>query len=69
VSSLPAVVFEDGKFQAADWSTSAIADPAQNGPTHAEDRSATGGLPGAFHHMVHKRTAGPSSLRVFNTKA
>jgi hypothetical protein len=69
VSSVPAVVFEDGDFQPADWSSSAIAEPAQNGPTHTEDRSASGGLPGAFRHMVHNMTAGPSSLRVFNTKA
>jgi len=69
VSSQPAVVFEDGDFPDSDWSTSAIADPAQNGPTHTEDRSATGGLPDAFRHMVHTMTAGPSSLRVFNAKA
>jgi hypothetical protein len=69
VSSQPPVFFEDGDFQTTDWSASAIADPAQNGPTHSEDRSATGGLPGAFRHMVHSLTAGPSSLRVFNTKA
>jgi hypothetical protein len=69
VSSRPAVVFEDGDFQAGDWSVIAITDPALNGPTHTEDRSATGGLPGAFRHMVHTLTAGPSSLRVFNTKA
>jgi hypothetical protein len=69
VSSLPAVVFSDGEFDPADWSASAIANPALTGPTHSEDRSATGGLPGAFRHMVHTMTAGPSSLRVFNTKA
>lgn len=69
VSSMPAVVFTDGEFDPADWSASAIADPAQNGPTHTEDRSASGGLPGAFRHMVHTMTAGPSSLRVFNAKA
>jgi hypothetical protein len=69
VSSMPAVVFADGEFDPADWSASAMADPALNGPTHSEDRSASGGLPGAFRHMVHTMTAGPSSLRVFNTKA
>lgn len=69
VSSMPAVVFADGEFDLADWSASAVADPAQNGPTHTEDRSATGGLPDAFRRMVHTMTAGPSSLRVFNTKA
>ena len=69
VSSMPAVVFADGEFDPTDWSASAIADPTQNGPTHSEDRSPTGGLPGAFRHMVHTMTAGPSSLRVFNSKA
>jgi hypothetical protein len=69
VSSQPPIFFEDGDFQATDWSAIAIADPAQNGPTHSEDRGASGGLPGAFRHMVHTLTAGPSSLRVFNTKA
>jgi hypothetical protein len=69
VSSQAAVLIEDGDFQVTGWSVSAIADPAQNGPTHSEDRSASGGLPGAFRHMVHTLTAGPSSLRVFNTQA
>ena len=69
VSSMPAVAFADGEFDPADWSSSAIADPPENGPMHSEERSATGGVPGAFRHMVHTMTAGPSSLRVFNTKA
>jgi len=68
VSSMPAVVFADGEFDPTDWSASAIADPALDGPTHTEDRSATGGLPGAFRRMVHTMTIGPSSLRVFNDK-
>ncbi len=69
VSSMPAIAFSDGEFDPADWSASAIAAPTLGGPTHNEDRRATGGLPGAFRHMVHTMTAGPSSLRVFNTKA
>jgi hypothetical protein len=69
VSSLPAVVVQDGEFQAADWNTSAFVSPSPDGPTHAENRSPTGGLPGAFRHMVHTMTAGPSSLRVFNVNA
>jgi hypothetical protein len=68
VSSMPAVVFADGEFDAADWSSNAIAEPAQNGPSHSEERSTTGGLHGAFRRMVHTMTAGPSSLRVFNSK-
>jgi len=68
VSSMAAVAFSDGEFDPADWSSSAIADPAPNGPTHSEARSAAGGPPGAFRHMVHAMTAGPSSLRVFHAK-
>lgn len=68
VSSQPALVFEDGDFAPADWSASAIADPSQDGPSHSENLSDTGGLPGAFRHMVHTMTAGPSSLRVFNLR-
>jgi hypothetical protein len=69
VSSMPALTFVDGEFNEADWSVSTIVDPAVNGPTHSEDRSATGGAPGAYRHMVHHMTAGPSGLRVFNTKS
>jgi hypothetical protein len=69
VSSMPAVGFSDGEFEPAVWSASALADPAQNGPTHSEQRSATGGLPDAYRHMVHTMTAGPSTLRVFNANA
>jgi predicted secreted protein len=69
VSSMPAIVFADGDFDPADWSASALADPPLNGPTHSEDRRATGGLPDAYRHMVHTLTAGPSSLHVFNVKA
>lgn len=67
VSSLPATTFADGEFDPADWSASAIAVP-QGGPTHSEDRRATGGLPGTYRHMVHTMTTGPSSLRVFHSK-
>ena len=69
VSSMPAVDFSDGEFDPAGWTASAIADPAVNGSSHTEDRSADGGSPGAYRRMVHTMAAGPSSLRVFNTKA
>jgi len=68
-SSLSAVEFSDGEFDPTDWSASSIAEPAQSGPSHTEDRSAVGGLPGAYRHMVHTMPAGPSTLRVFNMKA
>jgi hypothetical protein len=68
VSPMPAVLFSDGEFDPANWSASAIAEPTSSGPTHSEARNAAGGLPGAYRHMVHMMTAGPSSLRVFNTK-
>lgn len=64
VSSMPAVVFQDGEFLATDWLLSAIASPAQNGPAHSEALTATGGNPGAYRGMTHEMSTGPSSLRV-----
>ena len=66
VSSMPSVVFQDAEFLPADWATSSIASPAQNGPTNSEERATTGGNPDAFRRMTYTLTAGPSSLRVFN---
>lgn len=68
VSPLPGVVFQDAEFLTADWSVTAIADPLQNGPTHSEQRDTVGGFPGAFRHMAHGMSAGPSHLRVFNLR-
>ena len=68
VSSLPSVVFQDAEFLTTDWSATAIADPLLNGPTHSEQRDTAGGLPGAFRHMAHVMSAGPSQLRVFNLR-
>lgn len=67
VSSMPGVVFQDGEFAAADWAATAVAVPAQNGPVNAEEQATAGGHPGAFRKMTYMLTAGPSSLRVFNT--
>lgn len=67
VSSMPSVVFQDGDFLPANWTTAAVASPALNGPTHSEARAATGGNPDAFRSMTVALTAGASSLRVFNT--
>lgn len=66
VSALPGVVYEDIDFQAAGWAVTAIAEPAQGGPTHSEERLPAGGNPGAYRSMVHAMTAGPSVLRVFH---
>lgn len=66
VSPLPGVVHEDGDFQPAGWVVTAIAEPAQGGPTHTQERLAAAGNPGAYRSMVHVMTAGPSALRVFH---
>jgi hypothetical protein len=65
VSSLPGVVFQDGEFQPADWQVVATANPA--GPTHSEERVATGGNPDAFRRMLHAMPAGPSTISVFHS--
>lgn len=66
VSSMPAVVFQDGEFLATDWSVSAITSPVQNGPAHSETLTATGGNPGAYRSMTHEMSTGSSSLRVIH---
>ena len=67
VSSMPGIVFSDSEFSPSDWLAIAIANPPQNGPTSSEEQVTTGGHPDAFRRMGHVLTAGPSSLRVFNT--
>ncbi len=66
VSSMPGVAYEDGEFAVSDWAVSAIADPTQNGPTHAESRPTTGGNPGAYRLMSYDMSAGPSSIQVLH---
>ena len=66
VSSMPGIVFQDGEFQPAGWLVAAVADPVQNGPTHSEERVASGGNPNAYRRMVHAMPAGTSSLNVFH---
>lgn len=66
VSSMPGIVFQDGEFQASNWTAVAIADPAQNGPTHVEEQATSGGNPGAYRRMEHTLTQGAISLRVLN---
>ncbi len=67
VSSLPGVAFQDGDFPLSGWAVTAIVDPSQNGPTHAESRSATGGNPDAFRSVTYQLPQGSSSVRVFHT--
>ena len=66
VSSLPAVVYQDGDFVVSDWAVTAIADPSQNGPTHTESQAATGGNPGAYRSITFQMPQGPSAIRVFH---
>ncbi len=53
VSSMAGVVFADGDFADADWSTSANIQPPDLPSTYAVSRVADGGDPGAFRKVVH----------------
>lgn len=64
VSPLPGVDFQDADFPVPNWTVTATAQPAENGPTHAESQAADGGNPGAFRSITYQMTPGPSSLRL-----
>lgn len=64
VSPLPGVVFQDADFQVSNWTVTAVAQPAENGPTHAESQATDGGNPGAYRSITYQMTGGPSSLVV-----
>jgi hypothetical protein len=66
VSSLPAIVYQDGDFAVTDWVVTAFADPLQDGPTHAEAQVATGGNPGAYRSITTQMPPGPSAIRAFH---
>jgi hypothetical protein len=67
VSPLPGVVYQDNEFLASDWAATAIADPAQGGPTYTASQSAPGGNPDAFRSIAYQMTPGPSAITVFQT--
>jgi hypothetical protein len=64
VSSMPGMAYQDSEFAVLDWAVTAIADPPQNGPTHAESQPTTGGNPGAYRLMSYDMSAGASSIQV-----
>ena len=64
VSPLPGVVFQDADFPVSNWTVTATAQPAQNGPTHTESQATDGGNPGAYRSITYQMTPGPSSLRL-----
>ena len=64
VSPLPGVVFQDADFPASNWTVTATAQPAENGPTHAESQAADGGNPDPYRSISYQMTPGPSSLRL-----
>ena len=66
VSSMPAVVFQDGEFPAANWSSVVIAQ-SPGGSTYTEYQAGTGGNPGAFWLMRNSLAPGPSSMTVFHS--
>ena len=67
VSSAPGVVFADANFAEADWSVTAVIDPAQSGATHSESQATTGGNPGAFRSVTYVMPQTPASVRLFHT--
>jgi hypothetical protein len=67
VSPLPGVVFQDDDFAVSNWSVTATAQPAQNGPTHAESQAMDGGNPGPYRLVTNSMTAGTSSLQVVHS--
>jgi hypothetical protein len=64
VSPLPGVVFQDANFPVSNWTVTATAQPAENGPTHAESQAADGGNPDPYRSITYQMTPGPSSLRL-----
>lgn len=69
VSPLPPIVFGDGDFPAAAWTTSATPTPAQNGPTYAVAQALDGGDPGAYRRISNQMTAGASALQIDHLSA
>jgi len=64
VSPLPGVVFQDADFPLSNWTVTATAQPAENGPTHIESQAADGGNPDPYRSITYQMTAGPSSLHL-----
>ena len=64
VSPLPGVVFQDADFPISNWTVTATAQPAENGPTHSESQAADGGNPDPYRSISYQMTPGPSSLRL-----
>ena len=64
VSPLPGVVFQDADFPVSNWTVTAVAQPAENGPTHTESQATDGGNPDPYRSISYQMTPGPSSLRL-----
>lgn len=57
VSPWPGVVFQDGEFQASDWSAAAIASLTGTGVSYTVTRPTGGGNPGAFRSVQYEISA------------
>lgn len=66
VSSMPAVVFEDGEFVESEWIVASASTPPQNGPSFTVARIPTGGNPGAFRKVTYSVPSAPGTVRVFH---
>lgn len=69
VSPSPAVVFQDGEFDSANWQVSVISDPPNNGASHTELQVSDAGNPAAHRRMTHTFPASQKSLGVMNLSA
>ncbi|HET9024649.1 MAG TPA: hypothetical protein VFN64_08755 [Burkholderiaceae bacterium] len=67
VSPLPPIEFQDSEFVPANWTVTATAQPAQDGPTHAESQAMEGGNPGPYRLVTNAMTAGTSSLEIVHS--
>lgn len=66
VSSMPALVFEDGEFVESEWTVASAPTPPQNGPSFTVARIPTGGNPGAFRRVTYNVSSVPGTVRVFH---
>ncbi len=67
VSRFPPVVYRDGEFAPAEWSSESRSEPSVNGPSAVVSRVDSGGNPDAYRAIDYAMTAGPSSIVVMHT--
>ena len=59
---MPGVVFANGEFRATDWLVTPVVNPGEAEFVHTEERSVSGGNPGAFRKMVYQIPAAANAM-------